>query len=37
MVALDQPPPPRHRFDVVLAFTTAKMLRRIFRTAGCNR
>ena len=34
MVALDQPPPPRHRFDVVLALPRPKMLRRIFRTAA---
>ena len=33
-VALDQPPPPRHRFDVVLALPRPKMLRRIFRTAA---
>ena len=34
LVRLDQPPPPRHRFDVVLALPRPKMLRRIFRTAA---
>jgi RsmE family RNA methyltransferase len=30
-VALTQPPPPRHRFDLVLALPRPKMLRRILR------
>lgn len=30
-VQLDQPPPPRHRFDLVLALPRPKMLRRILR------
>ena len=30
-VALTQPPPPRHRFDIVLALPRPKMLRRILR------
>jgi len=34
LVRLDQPPPPRHRFDIVLALPRPKMLRRIFRTAA---
>ena len=34
MVALDQPPPPRHRFEVVLASPWPKMLCRIFCTAA---
>ena len=33
-VRLNQPPPQRHRFDVVLALPRPKMLRRIFRTAA---
>ena len=39
-VHLDQAPPPRHRFDVVLALPRPKMLRRILRTVAefgvCN-
>ena len=34
MVALDQPPPPRHCFEVVLASPWPIMLRRIFCTAA---
>ena len=34
LVVLDQPPPSRHRFDVVLALPRPKMLRRIFRTVA---
>jgi RsmE family RNA methyltransferase len=34
VVRLDQPPPPRHRFDVVLALPRPKMLRRILRTVA---
>ena len=33
-VHLDQAPPPRHRFDVVLALPRPKMLRRILRTVA---
>ena len=33
-VALDQPPPPRHRFDVVLALPRPKMLRRVLRSCA---
>ena len=33
-VELDQPPPQRHRFDIVLALPRPKMLRRIFRTVA---
>lgn len=33
-VHLDQTPPPRHRFDVVLALPRPKMLRRILRTVA---
>jgi len=32
-VTLSEPPPPRHRFDIVLALPRPKMLRRILRTA----
>ena len=32
-VDLNQPPPPRHRFDIVLALPRPKVLRRLFRTA----
>ena len=39
-VALNEPPPPRHRFDIVLALPRPKMLRRILRTVAeygvCN-
>ena len=33
-VELSQPPPPRHRFDVVLALPRPKVLRRLFRTVA---
>lgn len=33
-VALTLPPPPRHRFDLVLALPRPKMLRRVLRTAA---
>ena len=33
-VQLSDPPPPRHRFDVVLALPRPKMLRRILRTVA---
>ena len=33
-VALNQPPPPRHRFDVVLSLPRPKVLRRLFRTVA---
>ena len=33
-VQLDQSPPHRHRFDIVLALPRPKMLRRIFRTVA---
>ena len=39
-VALNEPPPARHRFDIVLALPRPKMLRRILRTVAefgvCN-
>ena len=39
-VLLAEPPPPRHRFDIVLALPRPKMLRRILRTVAefgvCN-
>ena len=39
-IALNEPPPARHRFDVVLALPRPKMLRRILRTVAefgvCN-
>ena len=33
-VDLNQPPPPRHRFDIVLALPRPKVLRRLFRTVA---
>lgn len=33
-VSLTDPPPPRHRFDIVLALPRPKMLRRILRTVA---
>ena len=33
-VELSQPPPPRHRFDVVLSLPRPKVLRRLFRTVA---
>ena len=33
-VELNQPPPPRHRFDIVLALPRPKVLRRLFRTVA---
>ena len=33
-VDLKQPPPPRHRFDIVLALPRPKVLRRLFRTVA---
>ena len=33
-VDLHQPPPPRHRFDIVLALPRPKMLRRVLRTVA---
>ena len=33
-VDLNQPPPPRHRFDIVLALPRPKLLRRLFRTVA---
>ena len=33
-VDLNQPPPPRHRFDIVLALPKLKVLRRLFRTVA---
>ncbi|MBL6741883.1 MAG: 16S rRNA (uracil(1498)-N(3))-methyltransferase [Synechococcus sp. BS301-5m-G53] len=33
-VELNQPPPPRHRFDVVLALPRPKVLRRLLRTVA---
>lgn len=33
-VQLSEPPPPRHRFDIVLALPRPKMLRRVLRTAA---
>jgi RsmE family RNA methyltransferase len=33
-VQLDEAPPPRHRYDIVLALPRPKMLRRILRTAA---
>ena len=33
-VELNQPPPPRHRFDIVLCLPRPKVLRRLFRTVA---
>lgn len=33
-VELNQPPPPRHRFDIVLSLPRPKVLRRLFRTVA---
>ena len=33
-VDLNQPPPPRHRFDIVLALPRPNVLRRLFRTVA---
>ena len=33
-VDFNQPPPPRHRFDIVLALPRPKVLRRLFRTVA---